>query len=516
MRVKPVVIAIVAIAASVLVGLKAMDWLAPVKTTPAPALAALPALPAVSRSSSIIAPIEIPLQAIAASADRAAPRNLAGTADNPIPEILQNADLNWTAVRGPITATGVRNALSLATPLSGKLHIRGSLSDNARGALGDALGSLLGGNVARQIGSLNIRNINADAEIRGSVSMTSRPALTAKWRIEPNLTAQVNLGDTSLSVAGVRVNVPGQLKPAIDHAVNDQLVSLQQRIRNNPAIEQNARREWAKMCRSIPLQTASAPPPHLWLELRPTRAVAAQPRIDGRAMTLTLGIGAETRVTSTETKPDCPFPETLDIIAATPGRISIAVPIDLPFTDINKILNAQLAGRTFPEDGNGAVAIKVKSATVAASGDRLLFSLLVDASEKRSWFGLGAGATVHIWGRPVLDKTNQTLRLTDLKLAVESEAGFGLLGAASQAAAPWLEKALAEKAIIDLKPFAASVREQIGPVVRGFQKNDAGVRVNAEITSLRLADIAFDSTRLRVIAEADGAARVTVNALPGW
>jgi hypothetical protein len=297
--------------------------------------------------------------------------------------------------------------------------------------------------------------------------------------------------------------------------VNDQLATLQQRIRNDPLIEQNARREWAQMCRSIPLQGATAPPPHLWLELRPIKAVAAQPRIDADAMTLTLGINAETRITSTETKPDCPFPATLDIVAANPGRVSIGVPIDLPFTDINKILDAQLAGKTFPEDGNSSVAVKIKKATVAASGDRLLISLLVDAKEKRSWFGLGADATVHIWGKPVLDQAQQTLRLTDVKLAVESQAVFGLLGAASQAAVPYLEKALAEKAVIDLKPFAANARKRIGTVVNDYQKNDDRLRVDAEITDLRLDGLAFDSTKLRVIAEADGTAKITVNSLPG-
>jgi len=515
MRAKTVLIAIAVIAVSFFMSLKAMDWLSPNGATPAPVLAVLPPLPAVSRNSSIIAPIEIPLRVIGASADRAAPRNFGGKADNPVPQLLQNADINWTAARGTISATGAQNALSLATPLNGKLNIKGSISDSAKGALGNALGSLLGGNVAKQIGSLNIKNVNADAQIQGNVAMTSRPVLAANWRIEPNLTAQVNLGDTNLSVAGVRVNVPAQLKPTIDKAVNDQLATLQQRIRNDPLIEQNARREWAQMCRSIPLQGATAPPPHLWLELRPIKAVAAQPRIDADAMTLTLGINAETRITSTETKPDCPFPATLDIVAANPGRVSIRVPIDLPFTDINKILDAQLAGKTFPEDGNSSVAVKIKKATVAASGDRLLISLLVDAKEKRSWFGLGADATVHIWGKPVLDQAQQTLRLTDVKLAVESQAVFGLLGAASQAAVPYLEKALAEKAVIDLKPFAANARKRIGTVVNDYQKNDDRLRVDAEITDLRLDGLAFDSTKLRVIAEADGTAKITVNSLPG-
>src|SRR5699024_11914320 len=53
-----------------------------------------------------------------------------------------------------------------------------------------------------------------------------------------------------------------------------------------------------------------------------------------------------------------------------------------------------------------------------ASGDRLLISLLVHAKEKKSFFGLGAEATVHIWGRPRLDQAAQTLRLADVELEI--------------------------------------------------------------------------------------------------
>jgi hypothetical protein len=89
-------------------------------------------------------------------------------------------------------------------------------------------------------------------------------------------------------------------------------------MKNDPTFEQNARQQWAKACRSIPLQGTSASGlPPLWLELKPTRAIAAQPRIDSSAMTLTMGIEAETRVTSAETKPNCTFPATLAIGPAT-------------------------------------------------------------------------------------------------------------------------------------------------------------------------------------------------------
>ncbi len=193
------------------------------------------------------------------------------------------------------------------------------------------------------------------------------------------------------------------------------------------------------------MRARSLPP--LWLELRPTRAIAVQPRVDASAVTVTVGIEAETRITSAQTKPDCPFPDKISIIPPTPAGVSIGVPIDLPFTEINKILETQFAGKTFPEDGSGSVDVTVKQATVAASGDRLLISLLVHAKEKKSWFGFGADATVQIWGRPVLDQAQQTLRLTDVQLAVESEAALGLLGAAAREAMPHLQQALADKAV---------------------------------------------------------------------
>ncbi len=123
---------------------------------------------------------------------------------------------------------------------------------------------------------------------------------------------------------------------------------------------------------------------------------------------------------------------------------------------------------------------------------------------------------MHIWGRPVLDQAQQTLRLTDVELAVESEAAFGLLGAAARAAMPHLQRALADKAVIDLKPFATNAQKKIAAAIADFQKNDDGVRVTADITSLRLADIAFDSRTLRVIAEADGSANVAITTLRGF
>ena len=516
MRLKVILIAIAVVAVSFFISLKAMDWFSPRGAVPRVAMADLPPLPPAPRSSVILAQVTIPVTAIRDAADRGAPRTFAGKADNPVSSVLQNADIGWTASRGPIGVTGGQDVLSLTTALTGKLNVTGSLASKATGAVGDAIGGLLGADVGKQIGSINIKAVNASAEIKGNVTVTARPKFAAAWRIEPNLNGSVNLGDTSLSVAGARVNVPAQMKPLLDKNVADQITAAGNRIRNDPSFERSARIQWSKACRSIPLQTtANATAPALWLELRPTRAVAVQPNVGPTAITMTLGIEAETRITPKQTTPMCPFPEKLSIVPPTQPVVAIGIPVDIPFADVDKIVEAQLVGRSFPEDGSGSVNVTVKHAQVSASGDRLLISLLVNAKEKTGWFSFGGEATVQIWGRPMLDQARQTLRLSNLELAVESEAAFGLLGAAARAVMPHLQKALAEKTTVDLKPFLGNAQKMVASAISDLQKNEDGVRVAAEITSLNLADIAYDSKTLRIIAEATGTINVTVAAVPG-
>jgi hypothetical protein len=504
------------VAVSFFVSLKAIDWLSPHGAVPKAAQTELPPLPPASRATFVMVPVSIALSALRDAADRAAPRNFSGKADNPVSQVLQNADIGWTASRGPISATGAQDVLSLSTPLTGKLNVTGSLSSKATGAVGDAIGGLLGANAAKQIGSINIKALNASAEIKGQVIITSRPKLAAAWRVEPNLAAQVNMGDSSIVVAGAKVNVPAEVKPMVDKTVGEQLNAVGERIRTDPTLERSARMQWAKACRSIPLQgtgpTASLPA--LWLEFKPTRALAAQPRIDASTVTATIGIEADTRITPTETKPDCPFPDKITIVPPTPGGVSIAVPIDLPFTDLNKIIETQVAGKTYPEDGSGPAEVTVKHATIAPAGERLLISLDVHAREKKSFFGFGADATIHIWGRPLLDQTQQTLRLTDIELAVESEAAFGLLGAAARTVVPSLQRALLQKMTVDLKPFASNAQQKIAEAITELQKSGDGIKVRADINAVRLADIAYDARTLRVIAEAQGSITAVVTRLP--
>ncbi len=479
-----------------------------------PALVEVPPLKPVTRTSVIVTPAAIALTAIRDAMETAAPRNLTGKRENPISQLLSNADIGWTIERGPLTVAGRPDALAISTVLNGTFRATGQIATQA-GSLTGAIGGLLGGGLGQNLQNLTGKTLDQRADIRGNVTVTSRPVLLSAWRLEPNLTGQVSIADASLSILGIKLSVSNEVKPLLDRAVNEQIAALQARLRGDPFLEIIARREWAKMCRSLSLGAAAAGMPHLWLELRPTRAFAGEPRIDASALTLTIGVQAETRIVPAETKPDCPFPAQLELVPQMEqGRVNIAVPIDIPFPEVNRLLEAQLKGKTFPDDKSGAFAVTVRGVTLAASGERLLISLRVKANENRSWFGFGAEATVHVWGKPVLDRNRQMLRLADIALDVESETAFGLLGTAARAAVPYLEAALAENAVVDLNPFAASARNSIEAAIADFRKSADGVRVDAAVTALRLVGIEFDAKTLRVIAEADGTVRVAVSALP--
>jgi hypothetical protein len=114
MRLKFILLGLAVLIASFAASLTVMNWLWPAAVEK-PVLAKLPPLPPVTRNSEILTPIAISIAALRDGLDRAAPRNIGGKADNPVSQILQNADINWTVTRGPIAASGVQNALSLDT-----------------------------------------------------------------------------------------------------------------------------------------------------------------------------------------------------------------------------------------------------------------------------------------------------------------------------------------------------------------------------------------------------------------
>jgi hypothetical protein len=510
--------------------LVAIDLFGPGDELQKPELAQKPPLPEATRQSVVIAPVAIPIPALREAMEQAAPRNLSGVPDNQISKLLAKADIGFMLERSPLTLIGRADGLTIATSLNGSFRasgqlpsrigerISGLLSERDKDRLSGALAGLLKEKDREKAANpgKDTRPLDQQANVKGDVHIMARPTITTGWRLEPNLVGQVKLAEANVQVAGTTVNAASEIKPMIDRAMSDQMLALGTRLRNDAFIENAARREWQKLCRSIALGSQGSGLPNLFLELRPTRAFAAQPRVDAGNVTLTLGIQADTRVVPEETKPDCPFPARLDIVPALDqGKVTIGLPIDVPFSELSKLLESQLKDKVFPDDRSSPAELTVLRALVSAAGDRLLVTLRVKARERKSWFGFGTEATVHISGKPVLDQNQQIVRLEEAALAVESDALFGLIGVAAKTAIPSLQAALERNAVVDLKPALANARRSIDKALSDFRQHDNDVRVDATMTGLRLVGIEFDSRIVRVTAEADGIARVAVNKLPG-
>jgi hypothetical protein len=480
-----------------------------------PQLVAVPPLKLLAGKSTILAPAAVAMLAIHDALEAQVPHNLSGKPQNPVSQLLQSADLSFTVTRGPLNVSGQPEALVVSTHLSGAFDARGTITGAANG-VGGAISGLIGGlsaGAGQQMQNLVGKGFEQHADLQGTVTAVSRPTISPNWRLSPNLSAQVNVADVVLPIGGVKLSVAGTVKPVLDNAVREQTAALEARVRNDPFIENAARAEWAKLCHATSLGIAAPGAPDLWLEVRPTRAIAAQPEIGSNAVTLFLGVEAQTRIVPNETRPTCPFPKQLVILPkANEGALDITVPIDVPFTEVSRLVETQLGGKTFPEDGSGSYVTTIKRAAIAASGDRLLISLLVNV-KRRGWFSIGADATLHVWGRPLLDQGQQILRFTDVSVDVQSKTAFGLLGVAAQAAVPYLQKMLAEKAVVDLKPFGQDAKKQIVAAVNDFTGRAAGMSVNVAITGIRLTGIDYDDNTLRIIADADGTVSVAISSL---
>ncbi len=511
---RKIVIGVAITAVSFVIALRMIDAVWPPQDNRRPPSVITPPLAPATQTSTVIAPVMVANSAIRDALEAAAPRDRSGRRDNPRTGLLSKAEIGWTVARGPLAVTGRSDAIAVSAALKGTLRVTGQVSDRV-GNLGGQIAEFAGADIGRAVQNLAGKTFDQNAELHGGVTVTARPNLTPGWRLEPNLTSQVTIADASLPISGSVFNVAKEVKPLVDRAVAESIEALQARIRNDPTIEQAMQRQWARMCRSIPLESAAEGIPDLWLELRPVRAFAAQPRFGAAAADIVLGIQGETRVLSAQTEPDCPFPAQVEIIPPVDqGRIGVGLSIDVPFTAIDRILETRIKGKSFPDDGSGAAAVTVEDASVAGAGDRLLIALKVKVRETWSIFGMGGVADVYVWGRPVLDRPNQILRLTDVTVDVDSTTALGTFGAAARAAIPYLQSALAEKAVIDLKPFAARARQSIDAAVAEFAAKDDGVRIDAAVSDPRLAGIEFDAVTLRLFVEVAGTVQVNVLALP--
>ena len=179
MRFRTILFGIAILAVTFIGATFAMQVLWPAaETSRRPALADVPPLPPVSRTSTIVAPTVITLGAIRDMLEATAPRDLSGKRDNVVSKLLSNAEIGWQVNRGPLGVFGKPDALGVSTVLNGTLRATGQIATNAAGGLGGVLSGVLGQEVGRSVEKLAGRTLDQRTDIRGNVAVVSQPQLT--------------------------------------------------------------------------------------------------------------------------------------------------------------------------------------------------------------------------------------------------------------------------------------------------------------------------------------------------
>src|SRR5262252_6853856 len=160
-----IVLAGVVVAVSFGGTLAAMGWLSSGTSGRRPALTDVPPLAPATRTSVIVTPVAIALAAIRDATEQAAPRDLTGKRENPLTQLLSNAEIGWTVARGPLVVTGRPDALVLSSTLNGTFRATGQISSQA-GNLTGAIGNLLGGSLGQGMQNLTEKTLDQRADIR--------------------------------------------------------------------------------------------------------------------------------------------------------------------------------------------------------------------------------------------------------------------------------------------------------------------------------------------------------------
>ena len=131
--------------------LAVMTFLPPSAPERRPALADIPPLKPVTRTSVVIAPAAIALTAIRDALEAQAPRDLSGKRENPLGQLLQNAELGWTMSRGALAIAGRPEGLTVMAPLNGTFRLTGQIGAQVGDQVG-AITGMLGGLLNEQLG----------------------------------------------------------------------------------------------------------------------------------------------------------------------------------------------------------------------------------------------------------------------------------------------------------------------------------------------------------------------------
>ena len=470
----------------------ALQLAPPPPTPPAPALGSAPTA-SVSR---VFLPIDVPLTAIHARLEREVPVVFQGQSSDPVQNkaIIEDS-LRWTARRGPIQLAGADGRLTLRVAAVGDAQVQGKVR-----ALRGSIGKLL----RRATGGASDVPFSVHADAVATLTGSFEPILRPDWRVEPNVTARVEVQRAELPIAGVAtVDLRPTVRMALQRKVDQQLARLEQRLTQDRRLRQFAASAWTQLHR---IQAVSDDP-RSWLVVRPVGIAATPVVIDPDAVRLGLEVSAETRIVVADVAPPNPVSPlpALAMTRATAGYVDINMMAIASWERLNRELQARLVEQQLT--GSDGTQLRIKDARVEPWGDGILLTLDLDARRGR-WYH--ASGRVYLTGRPRLDVDSQGLQLDELDFALETK--NTLVAVARWLMEPTILEELRKRASVDLAPHIQRAERIAADAIDRFvQEGHENIQLTAQLRDIRVSSLAVteDSLQIALNARADVRAAIT-------
>jgi hypothetical protein len=361
------------------------------------------------RNSTLVVPIDLSLDDLQAALERKAPRRLwsidrrnekcisgqrvraFGANIKVTPDI--DCRIVGEVTRGRITLSGSGERLTIALPVNATVAARD-------------VGGILKGETA-----------TASGVVRADVSF----ALDRNW----NATAKVDISydwqePPGIEFVGQRIEFAKKADAALAKVIDGLERNLQEevaRARIRPALDD----AWREGFTVIELSKRNPP---AWLRITPSGMGLAGYNVNGRKLTLTVGLLAKTE-TFVGDRPDKPTPIALpaQIAVARGTGLSFFMPVFADYAELEPpLLKAlrKLAAKGIRIDGVGSINAKFDKVTVYATGNnRLAIGIDAEVEPIGERTGMSWGKSkgrVWLTGVPVSQANSRLVRVTDLQI----------------------------------------------------------------------------------------------------
>ena len=445
-------------------------------TNPAPRT---PVLEPLSESiSSVKVPVSISMTAVGQALELGTPKREADSRKNSLLKPFAQSEISWGLERSDLRVSAQRGELTIASELSGEIQATGALD------------------LIRKF------DFSVRTDMMASISITGQPVLSENWRVSPNLSEiKIDIQEAHIPVKQFgTINVENQMFPVLENVIARLVAQLAQSLSQNDFLKREAKKGWEQLCASTPLGENSG----LWLETKPFAMRATQARIDSENIRFNLGVDMKNRILPEKTTPKCPFPKTLIIEESGSNTFRIAMPAQVDYETIEKMLAAEIVGKSFGEN----VSVVIKSIRIRPYGNLFMLETTVEVGTDYL-SGKSMRGTLYVLAEPRLDTETQTVFLENLELETDSQ--NVLFSIAGKAAEPLLLKAISKRLPFNLKTKLVELENSTEAAISALSSEN--VSVSGKVDRIRMTRLDVGPKYLRVVLEAEGRAAAVVRGI---